>query len=208
MKTINFSLYGTGYMDGLVPNIEAARKHLPGWIINVYHDGCLDAYSGTDDVRLHRVHLPSDSGMFWRFFGAEGADHAIFRDVDSLITARDAAVVNAWVESDKLVHVIHDHSNHTRMPHGHILGGLWGLRHRAFPFDFDRLVRWWTQYKGPFEYGSDMWFLNRYVWPYALRSGCMHLHRDSLLKTDPWPVHEPCEHHLGARIFGPKAGQE
>jgi hypothetical protein len=208
MNTINFSLYGTGYEDGLLPNIAAARKLLPGWRINVFHDGCLDLSQGTNDVHLIRVDEPASTGMFWRFLGAEGAECAIFRDIDSVINARDAAATLAWVASGKAVHVMHDHAHHCQLKEGPILGGMWGLRAASLPYDFVDLVRWWIQRKHPFTYGSDMWFLNRYVWPYALRDGLLHLHRHSLVAGDAWPVHEPITGYVGQRLHGPKAGQD
>lgn len=208
MKTINFSLYGTGYDDGLLPNIAAAKVHFPGWQVQVFHDGCLDGRQDLEGVNLFRMFSFVGSGMFWRFLGAAGSECAIFRDIDSLLNARDAAAVAAWVESGTAVHVMQDHRHHTNMPAGCILGGMWGLRPAGLSFDFPQLVQWWLDHKVPSGYGADMWFLNRYIWPHALRSGMMHLRHYSMVVGSPWPRHPPVGGYVGQRVFGPKAGQD
>ena len=157
---------------------------------------------------LIEINAPEGSGMFWRFLGAADAECAIFRDIDSLINPREAAATLAWVESGKTVHVMQDHPDHCYHCWGNVLGGMWGLRPAKLPYDFVALVEWWIEHKDTSRPGADMWFLNRYIWPYALCDGLLHLHPRSQLPADPWPEHEPITGCIGQRLFGPRAGVE
>lgn len=208
MKTVNFSLFGNGYEDGLLPNLAAVTANLPGWRMRVFHDGCL---TGREPQGMDSIHVPLDvgGGMFWRFMGMIASSCAIFRDLDSLVNERDAALVKTWELSGKALHVIHDHRHHCN-PQAWIPGGMWGVRPDLLPFDLAKLISWWLKHKGPFGYGSDQWFLNRYVWPYALRDGLLHLHPDDAITGDKWPggLSPVASGFVGERLYGPNTGKE
>ena len=52
--------------------------------------------------------------MNWRFFPSldPQVDVMVSRDLDSLISAREAAAVQEWLASDKQIHVMRDHPHH------------------------------------------------------------------------------------------------
>ena len=66
-------------------------------------------------------------GMVWRFLPLLDplVDAVASRDLDSRLTAREAAAVSQWLEESGLpFHVMRDHPMHGT----EILGGMWGAR--------------------------------------------------------------------------------
>lgn len=115
------------------------------------------------------------------------------RDLDSALTPRERASVDAWLASNKSFHSMRDHPMHG-VP---MLGGMWGFRPPTNPeislmmhkkIHDRNLVR---------HYGGrgDQTFLAREVWPSAKSSVVVH---DSFLcrtnygtTPDPWPTQRP-----------------
>ena len=64
------------------------------------------------------------SGLFWRFFVMDdaGVDFFLIRDADSLISYKEKAAVDEWVQSSKWFHTMRDYFTHTEL----ILAGMWG----------------------------------------------------------------------------------
>ena len=52
-------------------------------------------------------------------------DHAVFRDLDSLISKRETTAVTQWLESKHIFHVMRDHPNHGTTP---MMAGMWGVK--------------------------------------------------------------------------------
>ena len=66
-------------------------------------------------------------GDVWRFLPVldPGVEAVLSRDLDSRLTAREAAAVTQWLEETSLpFHVMRDHPMHGT----EILGGMWGAR--------------------------------------------------------------------------------
>lgn len=111
------------------------------------------------------------SAMFWRFLAHDipGAQAVIFRDADSRIHLRERAAVDEWLASDKRLHIMRDHPNHT-LP---ILGGMWGVRPDPLT-PMTNLINWY----GPdLEFSGDQRFLASQVYP-RLASTCL-VHQDA-----------------------------
>ena len=90
--------------------------------------------------------------------------HMVSRDLDSLISKREAAAVQEWLDSDKSFHFMRDHPAHGI----EILGSGWGVRlaelERTF-IDSAFIVAskdpmFWASRDA---YGPDQGFLKRYV---------------------------------------------
>jgi hypothetical protein len=109
-----------------------------------------------------------NQSMFWRFWAAADPtiERFISRDVDSRLMERDAVAVAQWIRSDAPFHVVRDHPSHSLYP---MSGGLWGARRGALPQVMDLINRFPTDSK----YLTDMLFLNRDVWPIAMRDGVL-----------------------------------
>jgi len=134
MKVLSFSLWGTApkYIVGAIRNAELARQFYPEWRCRFYCGTSVELPWMERLASFHHVDLvrPPDAGdwrsLFWRFRAAAdpGVDVAVFRDTDSRLNARERSAVDAWLASDRAVHVMRDHPQHN-VP---ILGGMWGVR--------------------------------------------------------------------------------
>ena len=140
-KVVAFSFYGDkssaehklrGYFDGIQNNLLLVLLHYPGWSMRLYHDIapgdqlmsrlCNIACSNSNIDLCYVNNLPgtpvenasSIFAMNWRFFPSldPQVDMMVSRDLDSLISGREAAAVEEWLESDKQVHVMRDHPAH------------------------------------------------------------------------------------------------
>lgn len=66
--------------------------------------------------------------------------------------------------------------------------------------DFPHLVRWGLRNKGPFGYDDEQWFLNRFVWSYAMRDGLRHAWNVRTQRGgELFSWHGPEERHVGQR---------
>ena len=209
MKVISFCLYGTGgmYEQGLLENLRRIPVIYPDWQAQVFTDGrmgpaylkcCADLGAGV----ILREPRRDAGGMFWRFeaVGDPRYEAAIVRDADSLVNERERVAVDAWLASPAKLHTMHDSNDHWGGPWP-LLGGMWGAKIGAFPHDFPNLVRWWLKHKGPFPYAADQWFLQRYVWPFVMRSGMIHTSNvNSRHRGLPFPPHPPVYWHVGERM--------
>lgn len=102
--------------------------------------------------------------MNWRFFPMldPQVSHMVSRDLDSLISPREAAAVQEWLESDKAFHFMRDHPAHSI----EILGSAWGIRmsplERAFlDTAFMHAVKDAIFWAPRSAYGPDQGFLKR-----------------------------------------------
>jgi hypothetical protein len=134
LKLLSFSLWGEDprYLVGALRNAELAASLYPGWRCRF----CCGASVAAETLRRLRAHPhvevvempePGDwTGLFWRFLAAGDPRVSVMlsRDADSRLNTRERAAVDAWLASDKDVHVMRDHPRHD-VP---ILGGLWGVR--------------------------------------------------------------------------------
>jgi hypothetical protein len=93
--------------------------------------------------------------MAWRFLPLvePSVERFIARDIDSRLTPRDKATVDAWVVSGKKFHVIRDHPSHSSHP---MSGGMWGAVRGALP-NVHSLIKGGT--RGADGYLVDMNFL-------------------------------------------------
>lgn len=209
MNAVSFALHlpdseRADYLQKCLPkSIASARRTYPEATIILHHDSTVPKeFLLLADV-TQRWPLALDvSCMFWRFatVGSSDYDAVLVRDADSICGAREGAAVADWLESGLGFHTMHDHIAHT----ARVMGGMWGARRDAFPYDFQHLVRWWIKHKGPFDYDADQWFLSRYVWPYAERNGIHHCDGNSrFVEQSPFPPYHPMSdepQHVGAYI--------
>jgi hypothetical protein len=176
-KVISLSLFGTNtkYTRGSLKFVESARKHLPDWKI-VFFVGRSVSESQLQKLKLlgvNVIQIDEPEGLAassWRFriwlLGNPG--WIIFRDADSVVSAREAKAVEQWVNSGHTAHIIRDHPFHSAP----ILAGLWGLRLSFSSADwFSEEVR---KYSFTDTYGSDQDFLANIVYPKIVNSCLVH----------------------------------
>jgi len=185
-NVLAFSLFGNDpmYCETALLNAQALPGVYPGWQMWLYHDDSVPAHV-LQRLRAHRVvrlldvkdwgiaHWP---GTFWRFAAATlpGVARVQFRDADSIVSAREAQWVQAWIDSGKPFHVLRDWYSHTDL----MLAGLWGahaplLAHMREWIE-DHLKR--TPHLHPTH--ADQHFLAEVVWPrvmpYCLTHDTVH----------------------------------
>lgn len=132
------------FKKGLYVNLEAMRQHYPGYTIRLYTDIPKDPlfcrlYCENPDLFWCDIReVPSNvTKMYfttWRFLplGDPTVDLFLSRDVDSILTEREAAVVKDWLElPERLpIHLMRDKYEVHDVP---ILGGMWGAKNGYFP---------------------------------------------------------------------------
>jgi len=173
--TISYSLFGSQkkYIDGLHSNLAA--------ISNVYPQADVVVYTDKPYVfeTAHNKVLGISKGLqgaFWRYYEYkhEGDGHVIFRDADSIVTDREAAMVHDWMDSNAIIHTIHDSAGQTQCHGRPMMAGMTGIKNGSLPYDFAHLVRWWCENKNVTQYRDDEHFLNKFLWPYCRREGLLH----------------------------------
>jgi hypothetical protein len=138
------------------------------------------------------------AGAFWRFHAASthGLEAAIFRDCDSLLTARDAQAVSEWLASGRTAHRIADSPDHFNWP---LTAGMWGIRGGVIE-DIEQLCRCWNPRHN---YSDDERFLQRKVWPLVEKSVCSHMGvKGPWTDAKPLTIPHPCG-FIGGRDFKP-----
>jgi len=178
-KLITFSLWGDDpkYCEGALRNAELAEKVYPGWTCRFYvgqepdsHNphNLIPDYRSTvllkllnmDNVEVVPIDEPANwTGMFWRFYPASEDDVDVFisRDCDSRLSEREAAAVDEWLDSPRLIHVMRDHPHHSAP----MMGGMWGAKRGALPYLQEQLA----VYIGGNFWQVDQNFLREIVWP-------------------------------------------
>lgn len=137
VNVFSFCIYGQPlpkYHIGLLENIEMIQKYYPDWKVFVYSGEDTDpsyiAYlRNYAHVTVFETHKLGAANMIDRFYAIDepGVDLMFVRDADSRIHWKDRWAMNEFLKSDKQLHIIRDHPEHTAA----ILGGLWGLRKSA-----------------------------------------------------------------------------
>jgi len=112
-QVIAFSLFGDNprYGETAKLNVMVAQQLLPQWTCRFYVDDSVPEQVRAGllalGAQVHEV-SPQDrqelSGLMWRFLVLEDAcvDRFLIRDADSLISRREVAAIEAWLQSGKL----------------------------------------------------------------------------------------------------------
>ena len=177
-RVVSFSVYGDDfvYSSGAIANAVAVRQFFPGWIARFYvEDPVADRLGdrllalGAEVVGMQRK--GNVDGMFWRFLAAgdDDVDAVVVRDVDALVCPRNKFAVDEWLQSGKDFHIIRDHPHHCHL----ILGGLWGVRGGLLP-NISGLVDEYLDDMDADEYGADIRFLSRIVYPLVASNSFIH----------------------------------
>lgn len=192
MRLISMSVWGSSrmYWEGALINSRIYKEIYPGWTLRIYTDEqnefTRELVGNGAQVCLMR-NPGGIFGMFWRFIPAsdEGLDALIVRDADSRLNVREAAAVEAWLDSGKGAHVMRDHPHHLNWP---MLGGMWGIRGGVIPDMKDRILAWnrWEKKL------DDMYFLAESVWPVIQHDCLQHVRGTSPFGGEPFPPHGPC----------------
>lgn len=200
---VAFSLFGDNprYGETAFLNVGAVARLLPGWTARIYCDASvpagLRARLAAAGAQVHEVDADTArdiSGLMWRFLVLDdpGVSRYLLRDADSLVSTREAAAVQAWLDSDRWFHALRDYHTHTEL----LLAGLWGGCGGVFQGMAARMRAYMAGIESVGARVIDQHFLRRHAWPTVRQSLLMH---DSVFAwhgAQPWPPHAP--HGLGA----------
>ena len=192
---IAYSLWGhqPTYLRGALDNLLAAPTLYPGWQVRIYLDDSVPADWQAllrelgADLRLQPAGQITRQKLCWRFHVANDPDvhRFLVRDIDSVLTARERAAVDAWIASGRSFHVMRDWWTHTDL----MLAGMWGGLAGRLPSIAELLA---TYRPAAMETPNvDQWFLRDRVWP-LLRDDCLvHDRCFRMAGAQPWPTPDP-----------------
>lgn len=194
-NVIAFSLFGDNprYLRGALDNALAAPRIFPGWVLRFYCDATvpgeiLAALRALHcEIFMEQAGAPLRERLSWRFQVANDPQVGRFliRDVDSLVSEREAAAVAAWIESDAWFHVMRDWWTHTDL----ILAGMWGGVAGILPCLQTMMVHYQSaMVETP---NIDQWFLRDKVWPLIRTAGLVHDRLFDVPGITRWPVADP-----------------
>lgn len=186
----SFSLYGSGrkFTLGMMKNVECIAQRFPDAKVWIY---CADdvprhvVYSLEEKPNVKIINVsrkPHSGNMKDRFLAVdeEDADIVFVRDADSRVYDRDASCIEDFINSNKMFHVIRDHS----WGHWHkIMGGMWGMRKGALgSLTMEDLIEEWMLKTEKFGYEADQEFLEREIYPRCCKNMMVH---DEVNKIEP-----------------------
>jgi hypothetical protein len=190
MNVISYSLFGfnkeryqdcfdfNSYLRGVTLNLRMARLLYPGWEFRVHidkptYEGWKELFDALPIKVVICNEAPLTKAMLWRLlpcFDAE-VDYVICRDLDSLLTYREAQAVQYWISRDtKAAHAITDSISHT-IP---MLGGMIGFKRKHFSertgfYDWKDMLNGCTIDFN--RKGADQDFLNQFIYPKFAQHG-------------------------------------
>jgi len=169
-KIISFALYGddSKYHLGAERNIIEAAKIYPDWICRFYCRKDIPNLEKLKNNKNVEIILIEDDEIippvYLRFLVADDPDVHIFmvRDCDSIVNYREQVAVQEWLNSDKILHLMHDNERHF-WP---VMAGMWGLKNQ-FKFNMRDAIKKYILEKNKSNYiwGDDQHFLGDYILP-------------------------------------------
>jgi len=173
---ISFSLWGPtpAYSYGAMINLVLARTFYPGWTCRFYVDaavprGCVDFLRANGAEVLNIEDEYPGVGLFQRFLvmNDPGVARFLVRDCDARLSAAEADLVAAWIESGYPFHAVRDHVLHNEL----MIGCLWAGRTDC-GIDIVELMRRYFVHGPTAKYGHDQRMLGLMLWP-LIRNRCL-----------------------------------
>ena len=190
MKVISFCLYGTKqlYKTGAIKNAELCKSIYPDWSPWFYLSPSIEKSIAKElkDLGATVMYVDDvDSAFFMNYRYFPSADlrvtHAIFRDTDSRVDAREAAAVDEWVKSGKSLHVMRDHPWHGPSQYAMMLGGMWGARAEKLRNIKDLIFKYPKQDR----WGTDQVIITQQIYPLFTNDMVVH---DEFFEKKPYPM--------------------
>lgn len=189
---ISYSLFGTlpRYCETAILNVDLAKEIYPEWTCRFYVNHTVPKQVL---VRLEKAGAQvvivddeeqKNTGLFWRFYVMDDADVQCFliRDADSVLSNKERAAVDAWLNSGKWFHIMRDHYNHTEL----ILAGMWGGYNGVFK-NTKKSIQQHYQQLNVINKTIDQDFLRYFVWPTVAQSVMTHDSRHLSKECLPYP---------------------
>ena len=195
---IVFSLFGARprYCESALENVVAARDLFPQWRCRFYVDDSVPAEvqarlreAGAQVVQVDEATRAAVPPTMWRFLVMADSDVARFqvRDADALLSERDRAAVQAWLESGFWYHHMRDYFSHTEL----LLAGMWAGCHNPNLPGIRELIAQYLKEEEAHQRFADQYFLRRSLWSTIRQSLLSHDDLFGFLDAQPFPPHEP-----------------
>lgn len=184
--------------------MRAAREIYPQWSVRFYLDKTVPpvVVAGLQELGAEIVSKPSGMPVFkklaWRFEVADDPTVARFlvRDVDSVVSLRERAAVDAWIASDRWFHVMRDWWVHSSL----VLAGMWGGVANVLPPVKKMVDRYSPRHAAAA--AADQDFLRERLWPYLSTSSLVHDRCFDIDGVNRWPEPDPHgDDHVGINAF-------
>jgi hypothetical protein len=205
---ISFSLFGNmaKYCEGAVINAQVATQIFPNWQCRFYIAQDVPDHVITRlqllgvqlvfmDTQVSPIHP-----LLWRFLvlDDEGVDFYMIRDADSLLSEKEQAAVEQWLESEYWFHHMRDYFTHTEL----LLAGMWAGARGSLIKITPHITRFCQTYEST-ERFIDQYFLREYLWPQVKGSILCHDEIFNFHSAQPYPKHAPlrwrnCQFHIGS----------
>jgi hypothetical protein len=143
------------------------------------------------DAGAEVVFMDRDSGvhpLMWRFLVIDDSSvkRFLLRDADALLSEREYAAVQEWVESPYYFHIIRDYFTHTEL----ILAGLWGGCAGVLHNAVESMQRFAATNADSGRF-IDQHYLRENVWPTLRKSVLSHDDLFGFHDAKPFPPHAP-----------------
>lgn len=200
-NVIAYSLFGANprYCESAVVNIHAAAELFPGWTCRIYLDDSVPQHvqQRLQQAGAQVIQMGFGPGMppvLWRFLVMDDPSvrHFLVRDADSLLSEREPAAVQQWLDSGRWFHHMRDYFTHTEL----ILAGMWGGSNGVFPEIAPLIQQYIASYKGPARF-VDQYFLREILWPTVRQSVLCHDELFDFHDARPFPPHPPIRWNAG-----------
>jgi hypothetical protein len=217
-NVIAFSLFGSNprYCETAVLNVQAAAALFPNWICRFYVDDTVpeDVCARLWNAGAQLMFATGDEWqgippLMWRFAVMDDptVQRYLLRDADSLLSTREQAAVQAWLESRHWFHMMRDYYSHTELLLAGLLGGCAGV--------FDELrsnMRTYALEHTHEQRVVDQHFLRKCVWPTVRQSLLTHDSWFGFLNAQPFPEHSAHglgeQFHVGCNLSSASVGSE
>lgn len=197
-KVISFCLWGDKpkYTIGALKNADIAPFIYPGWEVWIYAADNVPQdiiNSLSKNCRIIKGGTGNWDSMFLRFYPISDPEVDVFisRDTDSRLNYRERRAVDQWLASDKKLHIMRDHKEHTTL----ILGGMWGFR-GTIEQDIKEIIRLFITTRGRSNHlDIDQAFLREVIYPNYRDSAFVH---DEIFEMLPFPSPRENNEYVGA----------
>lgn len=177
-NVISFSLFGSDpkYCETAVINASLAPVIYPQWTCRFYVDSSVPEHviARLQQYQAQIVMMDDNtqfSGLFWRFLVVcdPSVDCFMIRDCDSLLSHKEQAAVNAWLDSGKYFHIMRDAIEHSEL----ILAGMWGGYAGVFD-DIQERIQAFANTLNITSKTIDQQFLRNYIYPTVAQDVLVH----------------------------------
>lgn len=194
-NVISYTLFGDNprYCESAIMCVQVAAELFPQWRCRIYLDDSVpqDVQQRLREVGAQVIDMTGQPGvhpLMWRFLVADDptVERFLIRDADSLLSEREQAAVEEWLQSPYWFHHMRDYFSHTEL----ILAGLWGGVRGVLP-PLQPLMQSWLSRQENVTRFADQIFLRENVWPIMRQSVLTHDDLFGFHDAHPFPSHAP-----------------